>query len=38
MIACDIQHYLLAEWVNSHVPSYRPQREHHRTWDLTSRI
>ncbi len=38
MIACDIQHARLAEWINSHVPGYQLQRNHHRTWDLSSRI
>ncbi len=38
MIACDIRHHQLAEWINGHVPGYQLQRNHHRTWDLTSRI
>lgn len=38
MIACKVRHHLLVEWINSYVPGYLPQREHHRTWDLTSRI
>ncbi len=38
MIACDVRHHLLGDWINGHVPGYLPQREHYRTWNLSSRI
>ena len=36
MIACNIRHYLLAEWMNCQSPLYEPANTHQRTWDLSS--
>ena len=36
MIACDIQHHLLAEWMNCQSPLYEPANTHQRTWDLSA--